>query len=99
MSEKPDSIDADQINDETMNQNENFFRQMLEKKNEYIQQLKNNMANIQNIHQKKFDETVTEANNRIDELLKMIKNKHKIVDFLKIKLIDKSQISMKSKKK
>ena len=56
------------------------------------------MANIQNIHQKKFDEIVTEANSRIDELLKIIKNKNKIVDFLKIRLIDKSQTSMKSKK-
>ena len=56
------------------------------------------MTNIRNIHQKKFDETVIEANSRIDKLLKMIKNKNKIVDFLKIKLVDKFQTLMKSKK-
>ena len=69
---------------------------MFERKNEYIQQLKNDMTNIQNIHQKEFDETMIETNNRIDELTKMNKNKNKIIDFLKKRLVDKFHKSMKS---
>ena len=55
------------------------------------------MKNMMQTHKKNFEKTTIETNNRIDELLKTIQNKKKIIDYLKMKLVDKSQILVKSK--
>ena len=63
---------------------------------QHLQKLKNQIKNVMQTHKKKFEKTIIETNSRINKLLKTIQNKKKIIDFLKTKLVDESQISMKS---
>ena len=63
------------------------------------------MKKIINTHKKKFDNTMIEINNRINELLSIIKNKKTVIVLknqtiknLKQKLTDKSKKSVKKTK-
>ena len=62
-----------------------------------LQKFKNQMKNVIQTYKKKFEKTIVEVKNCIDKLLKTIQNKKKIIDFLKAKLADKLQVSVKSK--
>ena len=87
--------------------NSNDFEQKIALKIEMqkrFQKFKNQMKKIINIHKKKFDNTMIKINNRINELLNIIKNKKTIIvlknqaiENLKQKLTDKSKKSIKEK--